>query len=832
MNETAGPTATPPTPALTAKRAAKKRASQDFVQALRFLFPYWRIIALSLAAAVFVGLAMAGGFTTMLPVLSVLIKGDTVPNWVERRVVADRLGVTFAGDAADAADLRVIRVAADSPAAAAGIVPGDALAAPDRSGLTGPAAGGAAPAETAVLRQLSDPAATSATLNVGARRVTFARLPATAWYFPAIRPALQHVPTGPVAGVAVVLVIGVVISAMGQAARIVQEYFSDKAAILAVNDMRRRLYDHVLHVPVSFFSTNGTSDVTSKLVQDCQNLQDGFTNVLGQSIQMPVNALAALIVALWVSWKLTLSIIVFAPIMVAIIQKFGKKMRRASRRALQRSSAMLGQIEGTLTGIRVVKGANAERFERRRYGRIMQGLVGEQLKMSRIDAVSSPIVELLTLCVVCGVVLWATYLVRVTRELSVDQFLLVMTCLAMMAESARRIGKLNTTLQKSGAAASRIFDTLNVPVERPRSLPHRAGRPTVVLPTIAREVRFSHVDFTYPNATAAALADVSLTVRRGESVAVVGRNGSGKTTLLALLTRLYDPSAGTISIDGVDVSAATLNSLREQVTVVTQDSVIFPGTVAQNIAYGHPLAGELDNPASPAGQLLRHKVEDAAKRAFAHEFILAKPGGYDAELGGLGGGLSGGQKQRINIARAIFRDTPILVLDEATSQVDAESEHLIQQAIEGLMANRTMFVIAHRLNTIQHADRIVVMDRGRGAAVGGHAELLRTSEAYANPVRAATVPPPRRAASGGVSRISSPPLEPVASARSVIGRVAVAPKGHSSDGRRVPLRGDRYAVMQLALAPGSARVLPWSSGSQHRDARRDGLAGHLGRARG
>jgi subfamily B ATP-binding cassette protein MsbA len=721
MSETGSNAPAPPlTPAQTSKRAAKKRAQADFFQAMTYLLPYRKIIALSLAAALFVGLAMAGGFTTMLPVLNVLIRGDTVPNWVYRRVASQRLGVTFADDAAEAADLRILRVTADSPAAAAGLAPKDSLS------------DGTVADEGRVLAKLADPATTTAALIASGRPVSVPRLPAPALYSRILRPALAHYPTGPVGGVAVVLVLAIVISATGQCARMVQEYYSDKAAILAVNDLRRRLYDHVLHVPLSFFGTHGTSDVTSKLVQDCQNLQDGFTNVLGQSIQMPVNAIVAFAVALTVSWKLTLFIVLFAPVMVAIIQKFGKKMKRASRRALQRSSSMLGQIEGTLTGIRVVKGANAERFERRRYGRIMTGLVGEQLKMSRIDAISSPVVEVLTLVVVCCVVLWAVYLIQVSRELSAERFLLVMGCLATIAESLRRVGKLNTTLQKSGAAASRVFETLAVGVERPRALSTRPGRPTIVLPPVAREVVFDHLTFSYPGATQLALDDVSLTVTKGESVAVVGRNGSGKTTLLALLARFYDPSAGAISIDGVDIQRGTLNSLRQQITVVTQDSVIFPGTVAENIAYGHPLATTLRDPASPAGKLLREKVETAAKRAFAHEFILEKAGGYDADLGGLGGGLSGGQRQRINIARAIFRDTPILILDEATSQVDAESEHLIQQAIEGLMHDRTMFVIAHRLNTIQHADRIVVMDKGKVVAVGHHDDLLHGSEAYAN----------------------------------------------------------------------------------------------------
>jgi subfamily B ATP-binding cassette protein MsbA len=325
--------------------------------------------------------------------------------------------------------------------------------------------------------------------------------------------------------------------------------------------------------------------------------------------------------------------------------------------------------------------------------------------------------------------------------LTPGDFIMVMACLVAMGDSLRKLTKVNNALQKSNAAAGRIFETLAVPVERRRR--RTSGRKQsgtaeasidgagthsdrVKLQPIQTEVRFENINFAYPNAPGPALENVSLTVPKGKSVAIVGRNGSGKTTLLALLPRFYDPQKGRVMIDGVDVRNATLRSLRRQIGIVTQDSVIFPGTIADNISYG--LTRACDNPTIAATD--RDRVIAAAKQAFAHEFILEKQNGYDTVLGEHGAQLSGGQKQRLCIARAIYRASPILILDEATSQVDAESEHLIQQAIETVMHERTTFVIAHRFSTILSADSIVVMERGAIVGEGKHEDLLLTCPTY------------------------------------------------------------------------------------------------------
>jgi ATP-binding cassette, subfamily B, bacterial MsbA len=704
-----------------------------FWRACRYLWPYRPLVAISLVCAFFVGLSLAGGLGGLLPILRVLINGGTVPGWAYGQIAEQRLGVRFIQNPAA---VQIGQVYASGPAAAAGLKAGDLIEdvpLPQNAPPSPFPDGVAIFHSDEMYRRLAwaDGLPIQLKLNDRTAPVT----PRTPHWFGFAKIGLNWVGALPIAmvpAVACVFAILAVIAIAGQVIRFFQEYLSDKVGILAVNDMRRQLYDRVLRAPMQFFGQEGTSDVTSRLVNDAATLQDGFKQVLGQTIQEPIKAAIALAFALRLSWRLTVFMLLFSPVMAIIVRKFGKKMRRASRAALQSSSSMLGQIESTLMGVRVVKASNAERFERRRYMKIMGKLIAEQLRMSRTDAMSAPVLETAIMLMAGCVLLMATHLI-VAQALGPDEFFVVMLSLFVIAESLRKASKASNALQKANAAAGRIFEAIDLPVEREHRPPTPLnGSPVVALkklPPLSDSIVFENVTFTYPNSNMPAVSDVSLRVPRGQSMAIVGRNGSGKTTLVALLERFYDPQLGRILIDGVDIRDVTRTSLRRQISIVTQDSVIFPGTIAENIAYGNPLAG-LKMPDSLVRREFFKEIEDAAKRAFAHDFILDKPQGYDTVLGEMGGQLSGGQKQRLCIARAILRKSPILILDEATSQVDAESEHLIQEATEHLMHERTTFVIAHRFSTIISADTIVVMERGQIYGQGKHDELLRTCEIY------------------------------------------------------------------------------------------------------
>jgi ATP-binding cassette, subfamily B, bacterial MsbA len=730
-------------------RPRTKGRHRYFWRSCRYLWPYRSKVTISVVAAFVVGLALAGGLTTMIPIMQVMIGGDTMQSWYYRRTAANRMNVTFVPD------FTLVQVATmgSGPAKQAGIRFGDKIvSAPLPPGISPspfpPVKGDPENWTTTdrtyhagdILRNIAwtgvgsnQPRQNNIRLTLTDRTVTV-KLQRPKWYDGTVLKLIELLPLKPVKAVGAVFCCLAIISLLGNIARYFQEHLSDEAAIFAANDIRQRLYDRVLRIPVSSLGEQGASDVTSRLVTDVDTLQDGFKTILGQSIQQPINALMAFLWALKVNWILTMFIVLLAPLMGLVMKKFGKKMRRASRAALRSSSSLLGQIEGTLVGIRIVKGYNAEKYERRRYGKILWTLIAEQIRMSKIDAFSSPVMEMMILIMAAPVVLVATMMITQWHSIPSTDFIGVMIALAMIAESLRKASKVNNALQKANAAAARLFEIYDILPERQQGQISvaSAGNGEIVprkLPPLKNSIDFQNVVFTYSGASMPALDGVSLRVPKGQSIAIVGRNGSGKTTLQRMLMRFYDPDAGRILIDGVDIRTVSRSSLRDQISLVEQDSNILPGTIAENIAYGEPLAHPQAKD-SPQRTAVWARIQDAARRAFAEEFILEKPGGYNMLLEAVGTQLSGGQKQRLCIARAIFHQSPILILDEATSQVDAKSEHLIHEAIEHLIHERTTFVIAHRFSTIISADKIVVMERGQIIGEGKHDDLLNTCPVY------------------------------------------------------------------------------------------------------
>ena len=719
------------TPVQTLDYRAAKISKRDqrnpfFWRAARYLAPYKKIVVVSVLAAFFAGGVFAGGLGAVLPVLQTLLNGDTPQMWADRMVAEKRWGIDIKDDPS---------------AVVAEFGPGSIVATEDpkvfSANLT--ELWRSTPNDVLKLLAAGDAARVNPLFDKVAwlqtsGAVTGAQALFTKWaqvekpvplHLRLLRRVMYALPSNPVWAVAWLMGGILLLSLLANVVRFFQESLSGRAAVLAVNDLRRDAYDHVLRVPMSYFGKVGTGDVTSRIVGDAAQLQQGFATLLGPAVQQPVMGLAAFAVALWLDWRLTLFVIAFAPVMGVLLQKFGKKMRRMSKKSLANNAELLGQIEATLGGIRVVKANVAERHESGRLKAILDRLLRYQLKLVKYDALSAPVMETMGVLAIGVIATVMVYFVRTQGSLSAANGVLIFGCLAQMADSFRRVSKLNILLQKANAAAERIFETVDLPSEsvgwasahlRPDGADH-ATADGGLKPTLRESIAFDNVTFRYADDQPAVVKDVSLTVSQGESVAVVGRNGSGKTTLLSLLPRFFEPEAGSIRIDDTDIRDVPLDDLRKQISVVTQEAVVFPGTIAENIAYADPTAS-------------RDDIIAAAEQAYAHDFIEQKPGGYDFPLTGLGGQLSGGQRQRLNIARAILRDAPILILDEATSQVDAESEHLIQQALVRLMRGRTTFVIAHRFSTILDCDRIALMERGRLEAVGTHGELLETSDLY------------------------------------------------------------------------------------------------------
>jgi subfamily B ATP-binding cassette protein MsbA len=523
---------------------------------------------------------------------------------------------------------------------------------------------------------------------------------------------LSRIPEQPLNAV-ILIIIGLgILTVIGATSNFIHQYLSITVCTRAVARIRSRVFEHMLALPLSGVVAGNSADRISRLLADTAALNRGFIAVTSKATAQITKGAVMLVVAFVIDWRLSLVTLVVAPVMVVVIRKFGKRIRRAIRGAMQGQAKLLGVATEVVHGFRVVKVYGSEPHELARFDEINQEVVREELRARTAKALSSPLIETLAIFVVGALAIVAANAI-LEGSLAVTDFIGALTAIAIAGQSLKPLNGVVQEVQAAEASARRVQDILDEAPERDL----QRGSETV--PRHSRSIVFEGVGLTYPGSDLAAVRHLDLTVNFGETVAIVGPNGSGKTSLLSLVPSLYLPTAGRILIDGVDLAAADLRTLRDQIAVVTQEVVLFAGTVAENIAYARPDA-------------TRAEIEDAARRAHAMGFIETMPGGLDAKVGDRGLTLSGGQRQRISIARAILRDPAILIMDEATSMIDTQSEAEITQAIADFGTGRTVLIVAHRLATVMNADRIVVMEAGEIVDIGTHGELLNRCPLYAS----------------------------------------------------------------------------------------------------
>ena len=492
-----------------------------------------------------------------------------------------------------------------------------------------------------------------------------------------------------------------------------QAYFMAYVEQGLVKDIRNEVYRHLHTLSLRYFTSERTGNLISRITNDVNIINTGISATFLNLVREPLLIVVFLMIAISINWRLTLISLLVLPFALYFISKLGLRLHKESRISQERMADITSVLQETISGVKVVKAFGMEEFENKKFQTQTWRYFKSLLKITRIRNLASPITEFLS--VVAGVVIiwYGGMQVLELGTMRASEFLTFLIAIFQIMPPVKELTSVNNRIQESTSAAKRVFEILDIE-------PDIKEAPNAIeLKEFKDEIVFENVWFSY-NGTKNGdfiLKGINLKVKKGEILAIVGPSGAGKSTLVDLIPRFYDPTEGRILIDGIDLRMIKIKSLRDKIGIVTQETILFNDTIRNNIAYGLE-----DCPID--------KIIEVAKAANAHDFIMQLPNGYDTVIGERGMKLSGGQRQRISIARALLKNPPILILDEATSNLDAESEILVQEAIERLMQNRTVFVIAHRLSTIRNADRIIVIDNGRIVQEGKHEELIHQDGLY------------------------------------------------------------------------------------------------------
>lgn len=476
-----------------------------------------------------------------------------------------------------------------------------------------------------------------------------------------------------------------------------------------LTDLRKDMYKHIIELPISFYSKRKKGDIMARVLGDINEMQNSFFILLELIVREPLTILFSLIVMFSISWKLSVFVLLFIPISGFLISSIGKKLKRQSLRAQQESGHLISTVEETLTGLKIVKSYNAENAFKKRFVDSADRILSLVNKIGLKNNLAGPLSEVLGIITIAILLWYGGKLVLIEKAIEGTTFIGFMALAYGILTPAKAISKASYRVKNGIAAADRVFEVLF----HEDTMPDNQN--AIDASGFETKIEMKNVSFKYENEYV--LKDFSMTVKKGQSVALVGQSGSGKSTIANLLTRFYDVNDGSISIDGNNIKDLSKASLRTQIGLVTQDSILFNNSIKNNLKIGNESATD-------------EEIIKALKVANAWEFVKELPEGIETNIGDAGNSLSGGQKQRLSIARAVLKNAPIMILDEATSALDTESERLVQEALENMMKNRTSVVIAHRLSTIQNADHIIVMKQGKIVEQGKHQELLDKKEVY------------------------------------------------------------------------------------------------------